>query len=221
MQGYEVTQASADYPLVFLLISSTDHITGLTGASPTVTIAKNAGTFATPAGAVTEVGNGWYKVAANGTDTSTLGPMLLHASATGSDPVDMMFPVVAVNPQSSTAFVSSVPAVTGAVGSVTNSVVAASITAPVIAASVTAPVVAASVTAPVSVAANGLDLVIIESGVNLPQAIAAIGAESCGVTSIIGNIIAFAAMNNPNTQRISSVAINGVRSSVTLSLPSI
>jgi hypothetical protein len=100
MDGYEVQHASAAFPLVFLLISSTDHITGLTGATATVTISKNGGTFASPSGAVTEIGNGWYQVAGNATDTGTLGPIILHASATGSDPTDALYPVVAVNPQS-------------------------------------------------------------------------------------------------------------------------
>lgn len=100
MQGYEVQQSSTAYPLCFLLILSSDHITGATGLSPTVTISKNGGAFAGPSGAVTEIANGWYKVAGNATDTGTLGPILLHATGTGTDPVDMMFAVVAVNPQS-------------------------------------------------------------------------------------------------------------------------
>jgi hypothetical protein len=100
MQGYEVTQNSTAYPLTFLLISSTDHITGLTGATPTVTISKNGGAYAAPAGAISEIGNGLYKVAGNATDTNTLGPIWLHATATGADPTDPCFPCVAVNPQS-------------------------------------------------------------------------------------------------------------------------
>jgi hypothetical protein len=99
MQGYEVTNNSSAFPLIFLLIQSSDHINGLTGASPTVTISKNGGAFASPSGAVTQIGNGWYKVAGNATDTNTLGPIALHATATGSDPCDMMYPCVANNPQ--------------------------------------------------------------------------------------------------------------------------
>lgn len=103
MQGYEVTQSSTAYPLVFLMISSTDHISPATGLSPTVTISKNGGSFASPSGAVTEIANGWYKVAGNATDTATLGPLILHATSSGADPSDSVFPVIAVNPQS-TAF---------------------------------------------------------------------------------------------------------------------
>lgn len=98
--AYQLKQSSTAYPLVFLMIDSTDHITGKTGLSPTVTISKNGAAFAAPAGAVSEIANGWYKIAGNATDTATLGPLLLHATATGADPVDMLFPVVAIDPQS-------------------------------------------------------------------------------------------------------------------------
>ena len=101
MQGYEVTQSSTAYPLVFLMIQSSDHLSNATGLTPTVTISKNGGAFASPSGAVSEIGNGWYKVAGNATDTATLGPILLNATSAGADTTSMIFPVVAVNPQSS------------------------------------------------------------------------------------------------------------------------
>lgn len=92
-------QSSTVYPLCFLLVQSSDHITGLTGASPTVTLSKAGGAFASPAGAVSEIANGWYKVAGNATDTATLGPLLLHAAAASGDPCDDKFEVVAFDPQ--------------------------------------------------------------------------------------------------------------------------
>lgn len=92
-------QSSNAQPLLFLLIQSSDHISPLTGATPTVTLSKNGGSFASPAGAVTEIGGGWYKVAGNGTDTNTLGPLVLHATATSADPADYYFEVVAYDPQ--------------------------------------------------------------------------------------------------------------------------
>jgi hypothetical protein len=100
MDGYAIQQNQTAQPLIFLLISSGDHISGLTGAMPTVTISKNGGSFAAPAGAVTEIGNGSYKVAPNATDSNTLGPILLHATVTGADPSDATFMVVAYNPLS-------------------------------------------------------------------------------------------------------------------------
>lgn len=96
---YPIKQSSTAQPLVFLLVSSTDKSTGVTGITPTVTISKNGGAFASPAGAVTEIANGFYKVAGNATDTNTLGPLILHATGTGADPRDMIYPVVADDPQ--------------------------------------------------------------------------------------------------------------------------
>lgn len=98
----QLKQAQTAQPLIFLLVDSTDHITGKTGLSPTVTLSKSGGAFASPAGAVSEIGSGWYKVAGNATDTGTLGPLLLHASAAGADPVDVVFEIVAYDPQSAT-----------------------------------------------------------------------------------------------------------------------
>jgi len=89
-----IKNATAGTPIVFLMIDSTDHITGKTGLTPTVTISKNGGAFAAPAGAVTELANGWYRVAGNATDTNTNGMLALHAAATGADPTDMYAAVV-------------------------------------------------------------------------------------------------------------------------------
>lgn len=62
--------------------------TGLT----TVTlngISKNGGAFASPHdGAVTSLGNGWYKVSLDATDTNTNGDLALHFAAVAGTPVD-------------------------------------------------------------------------------------------------------------------------------------
>jgi hypothetical protein len=121
--GYLLQNNSAGRPLLFLMIDAADHIAGKASLTPTVTIRKPAGSFAAPAGAVTEVGgagngNGWYQVAGNATDTSALGPLLLHASAEGADPTDDRFEVVAFNPDVATNLgLSALPAVAaGAAG---------------------------------------------------------------------------------------------------------
>ena len=138
--GYLLQQSSTAHPLLFLLISSTDHITGKTGATPTVTLSKDGATFATPSGAVSELANGWYKVAGNATDTATLGSLLLHATATGSDPVDDEYRVVAFNPDDAIRLglsslpnvaagtTGGVPTATNASGQVTASSVAGNVT---------------------------------------------------------------------------------------------
>ena len=100
--GYLLKKSSTTRPILFLLVSASDHITGLTGATPTVTISKAGASFASPSGTVTEIANGWYQVAANATDTNTNGPLLLHATATGSDPLDDRFEVVSFDPDSAT-----------------------------------------------------------------------------------------------------------------------
>ena len=100
--GYPIQQNQTAQPLLFLLVSSADHISPVTGVTPTVALSKNGGSFASPSGAVSELANGWYKIAGNATDASTLGPLVLHATATGADPTDDRFDVVAYNPQDAT-----------------------------------------------------------------------------------------------------------------------
>jgi hypothetical protein len=97
MNGYCIPQGSSSFPLVFLLVSSTDHITGLTGATPVVSVSKAATPFVTPAGTIFEVGRGWYAVRGNSTDTNTLGPLALNATAAGADPTDWLYPVTILN----------------------------------------------------------------------------------------------------------------------------
>lgn len=97
--SYQIKNGSTAYPLVFMMVDSTDHVTGKTGLTPTVTLSKAGAAFASPAGAVTEIANGWYKVAGNATDTGTSGPLILHATGTGADPTDTLFEVVAYDPQ--------------------------------------------------------------------------------------------------------------------------
>lgn len=100
--GYLLKQSSDVRPLLFLMVNSTDHISGKTGLAPTVTISKNGGAFAAPTGAISEIANGWYKVAGNAEDTNTVGPLVLHVEATGADPCDDRFEVVAFDPGSAT-----------------------------------------------------------------------------------------------------------------------
>lgn len=101
----EIQVGSSGYPLTFLMIDSSDHINGKTGLSPTVKLSKRGAAGVTPAGTVSEIDStnapGWYKVATHPLDVGTLGPLILHATGTGADPVDTKFLVVAYNPESS------------------------------------------------------------------------------------------------------------------------
>ena len=82
--------------LLFLLVASTDHITPLTGlgSTPVVTLSKNGGTFTAATNAVSEVGNGWYKIILTAAETYSAGvtgwDLALHATGTGADPTDRL-----------------------------------------------------------------------------------------------------------------------------------
>ncbi len=91
----KIQQSTTAYKIPFFMTQSADHVTGLTGASPTVTLSKNGGAFGAAAGAVTEISSGWYAVAGNSTDNNTLGPLALHATAASGDPTDTLHEVVA------------------------------------------------------------------------------------------------------------------------------
>lgn len=93
-----IQQSATTFPILFLMVSNVDHISGKVGITPTVTISKNGGAFAAPAGTVTEVGSGWYKLAPDAADVGTLGTLVLHMTEATCDPTDMEFSVVAFNP---------------------------------------------------------------------------------------------------------------------------
>jgi len=81
---------SAAYTRMFLMVQSGDHTTPATGLTVTVTISKAGGAFGSPAGTVTEVANGWYKIALTTADTSTAGDLAYHCTAAGADPTDFV-----------------------------------------------------------------------------------------------------------------------------------
>lgn len=82
----DMQQSSTGQPLEFFLVSSTDGVTPVTGlgSAPVVTLSKNGASFAAASGAVSEIGNGWYQVAGNATDTNTVGKLTLHATGSGA-----------------------------------------------------------------------------------------------------------------------------------------
>lgn len=97
--GYPIRQYQTAQPLLFLLISNSDHRSPVLAAVPTVRLSQNAGPFLAPVGAVTEVGLGWYQVAGNAIDSQQLGSLALHATASGCDPADEEYDVVGVDQQ--------------------------------------------------------------------------------------------------------------------------
>jgi hypothetical protein len=93
---------STTYTRTFLMVQSTDHVSGLTGATVTVKLSKAGGSGAAAGGTVSEVDSvnnpGLYKVALTTTDTNTLGDLAYHCTATGGDPTDFVDQVVSVQP---------------------------------------------------------------------------------------------------------------------------
>jgi len=96
-----ILKQSTAVNIPFFMVDSTDSITGKTGLSPTVTLSKDGGSFAGAGGSVSEIGNGWYYLSANTTDTGTLKSLVLHATAAGADPFDETHQVVAYDPYDS------------------------------------------------------------------------------------------------------------------------
>lgn len=81
---------STTYTRSFLMVSSTDHITGLASGTVTVTLSKAGAAFGAAAGTVTAISSGWYQIALTTADTGTVGDLAFHATATGADPTDFV-----------------------------------------------------------------------------------------------------------------------------------
>ena len=81
-------QSTARNLMVFLTASS-DHVTGLTGATLTITASKNGAAFGSITPTVTERGDGWYSLALTTSHTDTLGDLVVHVTAASADPIDL------------------------------------------------------------------------------------------------------------------------------------
>ena len=85
--------------ILFLLVSSTNHVSGLaTGATPVVYVGKGAsgtGSLSSNTATAVDTANlpGWYRLALTATETNTIGDLVVHASATGADDTDRLFVV--------------------------------------------------------------------------------------------------------------------------------
>lgn len=109
-----------------LLIQSADHITGLTGATLTITASKNGAAFASITPTVTERGSGWYSLALTTGHTDTLGDIALHITSASADPLDVLDQVVLDVPGSSVASIGTggIVAASFAAGAIDNASIA-------------------------------------------------------------------------------------------------
>lgn len=68
-----ILKQSATVNVPILMVQSSDHVTGLTGATLTVTASKDGAAFAAISPTVTELANGWYSLALTASHTDTRG----------------------------------------------------------------------------------------------------------------------------------------------------
>lgn len=104
-------QSTARNLLVFMT-QSADHVTGLTGATLTITASKDGGAFASISPTVTERGSGWYSLALTSSHTDTLGDLALHVTAASADTTDLVRQVVVSLPGEDSANVTAIKAKT-------------------------------------------------------------------------------------------------------------
>lgn len=93
-----IIKQTTAYNRAFLLVASSDHITGLTGVTTNTIVVqgyKNAAPATTLTAVVTELGNGYYNAALKTSDTSVLGDLAFHISAPSADPTDFIDQVAA------------------------------------------------------------------------------------------------------------------------------
>ena len=85
--------------VMIFFTSELDHITGLAGATPVILISKDGGAFNSISPVVTDRGYGWYNIELTGTHTNTDGDLVLHATAIGADPTDLVMFIMEQVPQ--------------------------------------------------------------------------------------------------------------------------
>src|SRR4051794_6625912 len=90
-----ILKQSTAYTLTFLMVDSTDHTTGKTGLTVTVTLSKAGGSFAAAGGTVTEISSGFYKIVLTTTDTNTVGDLAFHCTGAAADATDFVAQVTA------------------------------------------------------------------------------------------------------------------------------
>lgn len=116
----DLKQSTARNLCVFMT-DSTDHITGKSGLTLTMTASKDGAAFASITPTPVDLGNGWYSLPLTTTHTNTLGDLAIHITATGADPTDILCQVTVDLPGGTVSSVTGNVAgnVTGSVGSVT------------------------------------------------------------------------------------------------------
>ena len=90
-------QNNTAYTRSFLMVYTTDHLTGATGVTITVNLSKSGGAYAPAAGSVSAVSAGLYTVSLTAVDTGTLGDLMYYCTGTNVDPTNFVDQVVTAN----------------------------------------------------------------------------------------------------------------------------
>lgn len=89
------------YTRMFLITSTSDHIAGLTGQTPVITLYKSSTSSASSTGTVAEATNGLYKWSMTSNDANTIGDLAVNITSTAGDPVTFIDQVVGFDPSDS------------------------------------------------------------------------------------------------------------------------
>lgn len=76
---------STEKKFVFFMSDATDNETGETGLTPTITVSKDGGAFASATNSAAEIANGWYSITLTTAETNTVGPIILKATGSGAN----------------------------------------------------------------------------------------------------------------------------------------
>lgn len=97
-----VSKKSTARNVMVFMTDSSDHISGKTGLTLTITASKDGAAFSSISPTVTERGSGWYNIALTTSHTDTVGDLALHVTASGADPSDLVMQIVEYDPNSAT-----------------------------------------------------------------------------------------------------------------------
>jgi hypothetical protein len=89
---------TATFPIAIYMVSSTDHVTPVTNATPAVTLCKNLGDAVAAQGVVSNKGNGIYALAGDADDRDVLGECIIRATADGCDDYVTIVEIVPYDP---------------------------------------------------------------------------------------------------------------------------
>lgn len=90
-------QQSSNYTRTFLMVLTSDHLTGSGSGGVTVNLSKAGGVFSLATGSAIAISGGLYSISLNSTDTSTMGDLSFYCTGTGVDPTNFTDQIIGIN----------------------------------------------------------------------------------------------------------------------------